>query len=434
MNSFRYRAIEGGGTPVSGVIEAEDRRAALLLLGERGLFPSSLEENAQRVERAPEKQAGAANGHGQKAGSMSAVPATAEPSATPKAFGFGKRVTRKDVTAFTREMAALLGAAIPIPQALDGLGEQEENPGMQAIVTQIADEVKRGAAFSAALEEHPKLFSKLYVSMVRVGEEAGALPKVMADLAALLEHEDEVRSEVLAAVSYPMFVLGFGIVTVAVLLSVVLPRLFGMLQEMLKVLPWPTLVLLRVSSFLHQFWPWVLVGLVAVGVGIRSALRTPGGAEAFDRLKLRLPVLGGVFRAAALSRFARTLGTLARSGVSLLPALKIVENTIGNLVLAKVVAQVAEETRGGDSLAAPLKKLRVFPRTVVQMINVGEETGRLDEMLLKVADIEERHMRSKTKTLISLLAPAMILIVGGLVGFMVIALLLPIFRMSTAIH
>jgi len=431
VNSFRYRAIEGGGgAPVSGVIEAEDRRAALLLLGERGLFPSSLEPNLQHRVVATEREEKPLA----KSAATTTQVAVVEEPAVSKGFGFAKRVTRKDVTAFTREMAALLGAAIPIPQALDGLGEQEENQGMQTIVGRIAEEVKRGASFSAALEAHPKLFSKLYVSMVRVGEEAGALPKVMADLAALLEHEDEVRSEVMAAVSYPMFVLGFGLVTVAVLLSVVLPRLFGMLQEMLKVLPWPTLVLLKVSGFLHQYWVWILVGLVALSVGIRYVLRTPGGALAFDRLKLRLPVMGGVFRAAALSRFARTLGTLARSGVSLLPALKIVENTIGNLVLAKIVAQVAEETRGGDSLAGPLKKLKVFPRTVVQMINVGEETGRLDEMLLKVADIEERHMRSKTKTLISLLAPAMILIVGALVGFMVIALLLPIFRMSTAIH
>jgi len=418
MNSFRYQAIQSGGAAVTGVIDAEDRRAALASLGERGLFPSSLETCAAAVAEKP----------------APAAPPAVETSTSGTRFRFGSGIGRKEITAFTREMGALLGAAIPIPQALDGLGEQEENLALRAVVLQIADQVKRGSALSAALEEHPALFNKLYVSMVRVGEEAGALPKVMADLAALLEHEDEVRSEVMAAVSYPLFVLCFGILTVAVLLTVVLPRLFGMLQDMLKVLPWPTLVLLKVSGFLHQYWPWILLGMGAAAVGLRYYLRSARGAETFDRVKLRLPVLGAVFRAAALSRFARTLGTLARSGVSLLPALKIVENTIGNLVLAKVVAQVAEETRGGDSLAAPLRKLKVFPRTVVQMINVGEETGKLDEMLLKVADIEERHMRSKTKTLISLLAPAMILVVGALVGFMVIALLLPIFKMSTAIH
>src|SRR5690242_10266208 len=207
-----------------------------------------------------------------------------------------------------------------------------------------------------------------------------------------------------------------------------------MLQELLQVLPLPTLILLKVSAMLHRHWPWIVPGLAALLAGLRWYIRSPRGAEGWDRMKLRLPVMGSVFRAAALSRFARTLGTLAKSGVSLLPALKIVENTIGNRVLARQVARVAEETRGGDSLAGPLRKLDIFPRTVVQMIDVGEESGKLDEMLLKVAEIEERHMRAKTKTLISLLAPALILVVGALVGFIVIAILLPIFKMSSAIH
>jgi type II secretory pathway component PulF len=330
-------------------------------------------------------------------------------------------------------MSALLGAAIPIPQALDGLAE-EENPALRDVILKLAESVRKGASLSAALEEHPSLFTKLYVSMIRVGEEAGVLPKVMADLADLLEHEDEVRGEVVSAVAYPMFVLGFGLVTVTVLLTWVMPRLFGMLQEMLQVLPLPTLILLRLSGFMHQYWLGVLLGLSGLVAGIWYYRRTAEGAELWDRAKLQLPVMGSVFRAAALGRFARTLGTLAKSGVSLLPALKIVENTIGNRVLAKQVARVAEETRGGDSLAGPLRKMNIFPRTVVQMIDVGEESGRLDEMLLKVAEIEERHMRARTKTLISLLAPALILVVGALVGFIVIALLLPIFKMSSAIH
>src|SRR5437879_6217106 len=270
--------------------------------------------------------------------------------------------------------------------------------------------------------------------MVRVGEEAGVLPKVMADLAELLEHEDEVRGEVIAAVSYPVFVLCFGVFTVAFLLTVVMPRLFSMLQEMLTVLPLPTLILLKVSGILHRDWPWIIIGIVLFGAGLRWFFKSAAGAEAWDKAKLRLPVIGSVFRAAALSRFARTLGTLVKSGVSLLPALKIVENTIGNRVLSKLISRVAEETRGGDSLAAPLRKLGVFPKTVIQMIAVGEESGTLDEMLLKVADIEERQMRARTKTLVSLIAPAMILVVGALVGFMVIAILLPIFRMSRAVH
>jgi type II secretory pathway component PulF len=270
--------------------------------------------------------------------------------------------------------------------------------------------------------------------MVRVGEEAGVLPSVMSDLAQLLEHEDEVRGEVVAAVAYPAFVLAFGIITVVVLLTVVLPRVMGMLQDMLATLPLPTLILLKVSSGLHRDWFWFLLAVAGIVSALVWYLRTPQGELVLDQAKLRMPIMGSMFRAAALGRFARTLGTLVKSGVSLLPALKIVENTIGNLVLARLIAQVAEETRGGDSLAAPLRKLGIFPKTVIQMIDVGEETGKLDEMLLKVADIEERHMRARTKMVVSLVAPFLIIVVGALIGFMVIAILLPIFRMSSAIH
>ena len=414
MTAFRYEAIETGGAPVQGVIEAEDRKSALQLLGRRGLFPSTLETSSSN-------------------GGAFAPTGAVELSQSQEQH-FGRRIRRKEITAFTREMSALLSAAIPIPQALNGLGEQEENPALREVVLKISEAVRKGASLSASLDEHPKLFSKLYVSMVRVGEEAGALQQVMADLADLLEHEDEVRGEVVAAVAYPVFVLGFGVVTVTILLTVVLPKVMGMLQDMLPILPLPTLILLRVSGFLHHYWIWVLLGTIGACAGGWRYVHSPHGAEAWDKMKLQLPLVGAVFRAAALSRFARTLGTLVKSGVSLLPSLKIVENTIGNRILAKQIARVAEETRGGDSLATPLRKLGIFPRTVVQMIDVGEETGRLDEMLLKVAEIEERHMRARTKTLISLLAPILILVVGALVGFMVIALLLPIFKMSRAIH
>jgi len=414
MTAFRYEAIEAGGAPVKGVIEAEDRRGALQLLGRQGLFPSILEASSTDA--------------------AAAAPAPATVPAQRQGQALSGRIRRKDITAFTREMSALLGASIPIPQALDGLGEQEENPALREVVLEIGEAVRKGAAFSAALEGHPKLFGKLYVSMVRVGEEAGALPQVMADLADLLEHEDEVRGEVVAAVAYPVFVLAFGVVTVTVLLTVVLPRVMSMLQDMLPVLPLPTLILLKVSGFLHHDWPWLLLGVGAAAAGGWRYVRTPQGADVLDRAKLRLPLIGPVFYAAALGRFARTLGTLVKSGVSLLPSLKIVESTIGNRSLARQIARVAEETRGGDSLATPLRKLGLFPRTVVQMIDVGEETGRLDAMLLKVAEIEERHMRARTKTLISLLAPILILVVGTMIGFMVIAILLPIFKMSRAIH
>ena len=331
-------------------------------------------------------------------------------------------------------MAALLDAGIPIPQALEGLKEEELNPALRGVVEGLSTSVRTGTAFSAALACHPRLFGKLYVSMVRVGEEAGALPSVMNDLADLLEHEDEVRSEVVSAVAYPLFVLGFGIVTVTILLLVVLPQLFTMLQEMTTALPLPTRILLAVSNTLqHEGWLLLLIGIGAAA-GLRTYARTPEGARRIDILKLETPLVGAMLRSAALSRFARTLGILVKSGVSLLPALKIVESSLGNRILSERIAQVADATRGGSTLATPLRDMDIFPKSVVQMIAVGEETGRLDDMLLKVAAIEERQMRARTKTLISLLAPFLILVVGALVGFMVIALLLPIFKMSRGIH
>jgi type II secretory pathway component PulF len=422
MNAFRYQAIEAGGASVRGVIEAEDRKAALRLLSQRGLFPSNLELC---------KTNGNGNGNG-VAVVVPMAPVAAAPASAP--VGRRRGISRKDISAFTRELSALVAAGIPIPQALDSLGSEEENLNFREILLSIADSVQKGSALSAAMEEHPKLFGKLYGSMVRVGEEAGQLPAVMTDLSNLLEHEDEVRGEVVGAVAYPAFVLGFGVITVVILLVFVLPRLFSMLDEMGSALPLPTVILLALSRTLHKDWIFFLIGAIAAGAGIYFYVRTPKGAEAWDRIKLRIPLVGAVFRSAALGRFARTLGTLARAGISLLPALKIVENTIGNRILAQQIAHVAEETRGGDSLAGPLRKLGIFPRTVVQMIEVGEETGKLDEMLLKVADIEERQMRAHTKVLISLLAPVLILGVGALIGFMVIAILLPIFKMSSTLR
>lgn len=429
MGAFRYQAIEASGNAVTGVIEANDRKTALQLLSTRGIFASQIEACAagNGASSTPAKSHAKSN-----AGENTTASAVAPKKAG--GFQFGGGVRAKEITAFTRQMSALLAAGIPIPQALEGLSEEEENPALRALVRGLSDSVRKGSSLSAAMAEHPRSFNNLFVSMVRVGEEAGALPMVMNDLANLLEHDEEVRSEVVSAVAYPAFVLAFGIVTVIVLLVFVLPQLFGMLKEMASTLPLPTVILLAVSSWLHKYWYLLLIAIVGASFGIRAFLRNPKGALLFDKFKLRIPIIGQVFLSSALSRFARTLGTLTKSGVSLLPALKIVENTIGNLALAHFVAQVSEETRGGDSLAGPLRKLRVFPKTVIQMIDVGEESGKLPEMLLKVAEIQERDMRAKTRTLVSLLAPALIMIIGAVVGFMVIALLLPILRMSRAIH
>lgn len=418
---FRYVAKTSAGEGTRGEIEAATRRDALGVLAHRGLHPSLLEpcgESGGGFLSASEREPVA-----QRTDLTDSVPR--------RSHG---RIRRKDITALTRQLATLLEADVPVPAALDGLREEETNAALEAVLAELARGVRRGEALSEAMALYPKLFPALYVSMVEVGEEAGALDRVLSDLADLLEHEDEMRSEVIAAAAYPCFVLGFGIVTAFILLAFVMPRLFGMLAGMVDVLPLPTRILLAVSQFLESYWYVIIAGAVGVVFLVRWYLSTPPGRLAWDGWKLRLPVIGRVLRAAALVRFSRTLGTLVRSGVSLLPALRIVEGTTGNLALGRAIARVAEDTRGGESFATPLRKLGLFPPTMVQMISVGEDSGRLDAMLLRVASLQERAMRSFSRTLISLLGPVLILAVGALIGFLVISLLLPIFQMSQAVR
>ena len=454
MAYFRYVARNENGSAARGAIEAEDRRVALRLLRDRGIFPSSLEVGrdggVRTAELVPPRREPPTIDEARDPGSSKARvtplterdPPVEKPAPTRSArasrrsearSGEGGRVRRREITALTRELATLLEADIPILAALEGLEEQEATPALAVLIGDLAEDLRAGVSFSEALANRPREFSTLYTSMVKVGEESGSLPTVLGELADLLESEDEVRSEVLGAIAYPTFVLAMGIATTIVLLAFVLPRLFSMLEGMLDTLPLPTRVLLGVSDFMQAYGLWIVIGSLVATWALREYVRSPRGAIAWDRSKLRLPILGPVFAAAALGRFARTLGTLTRSGLSLLPALEIVRGTVGNRFVSQGVDRVIEDTRGGDMLATPLAALGLFPPTMVRMIRVGEESGRLDSMLLRIAAIQERALRTKSRALISLLAPALILVVGSLVGFIVIALLLPIFQMSNAI-
>ncbi len=430
MNAFQYDAKRKDGSTLSGTVEAVNRRAALDLLADRELFPLRLERlgGIDSEIEAASATAGVA-GATDVASGKSQVPTNAAASTRSTL-----RVPRKEVTLFTREMATLLAAAVPIPSALAGLGEQCENEVLRRVILELATAVRGGDSLSRAMGRYSKLFPTFYVSMVEVGEEAGALDRVLADLADLLERDDEVRSEVASAIAYPCFVLGLGVVTTFVLLVFVLPRIFAMLDGMDAVLPLPTRVLLATAQFFGTYWWLILASCVGVLVWLRWYVRTPAGAVGWDQFKLRLPVLGGLFRVAALGRFSRMLGTLERSGVPLLKGLEVVTNTVGNRVISRSIEQVTADTRGGDSLARPLRKVGLLPPTMVQLIAIGEETGQLDNMLLRVAAIQERHLRGRSRAVVSLLGPILILCVGAIVGFIVIALLLPIFQMSQALR
>lgn len=471
MVAFRYKAVGAEGKPVGGTIEASDRRAALNELSGQGLFPSQLEVvDVASVAAAPPPNSTEVSGpnrpvdasratdarRSMSPGSMSPEsmpPAKMSPEKRPResqsprdsayrpdgsiradidpqARQRGKGVKRKEVTAFTRQISTLLAATIPIPTALSGLAEQEQNEAFRGVLADLSERVRRGEPLSAAMSEYPRLFPPLYSSMVEVGEESGQLDGVLNDLADYLEDQDEIRGEIMGAIAYPAFVLGFGIITTIILLTFIMPRLLTMLEGMGDALPLPTRILLAVSNVFQAYWPWILGGTIgSIFVGYRY-IQTAEGRYQWDRWRLRWPVLGGLFTCAALARFSRTLGTLHRAGVGLVRALDIVRNTVGNDYLAARVAEVAEETKGGESLATPIRQLDLFPPTMVQMISVGEETGRLDEMLLRVAVIQNKQVRGHASTLVSLLGPILILLVGAAVGFIVISLLLPIFQIS----
>ncbi len=435
MASFRYKAVGTDGRTAGGVIDAPDRRNALDLLSSRGLFPSSLEadesSNATTASVTPPTVSARPTASTRRATETAeSPPKRAVAPSTPRKVGEHGRVSRKEISGFTRQMSTLLAATIPIPRALDGLAEQESSEALASVIQTLSSDVKRGEPFSRSLTQYPKLFSTLYSSMVQVGEESGQLDSVLEELADFLEDQDEMRGEMMSAIAYPSFVLGLGVLTTVVLLTFVMPRLLGIMTDLTDALPLPTRILLGVSQYCSQWWHVTLVGLVIAGVaGYRWAI-TDHGSLLIDRWRLSWPIFGRLFKAAALARFARTLGTLHRAGVSLLRALEIVRNTVGNRYVADRIDDIAEDTKGGDSLAVPIKRLGLFPPTMIQMISVGEETGRLDDMLLKVATIQEKEMRAQSRALISLLGPVLIVAVGALVGFIVIALLLPIFQIS----
>jgi len=427
LASFRYEAVANDGRSSAGVVDAPDRRRALDHLSRQGLFPSTLEVVDGAI--------GAGSTDLNRAlvpstGNSPSEPASRTPASTAEAPRPHGRISRKEVSGFTRQMATLLAATIPIPRALDGLAEQEQNEALSMVIKEISADVKRGDPFSRALSRYPKLFSGLYASMVQVGEESGQLDTVLDDLADFLEDQDEMRGEVVSAIAYPSFVLGLGVLTTVVLLTFVMPRLLGIMTDLTEALPLPTRILLGLSEFCSQWWHLSTIVLIGGSIAFYRWTASPDGRVVFDRWRLSWPIVGRLFKAAALARFSRTLGTLHRAGVSLLRALDIVRNTVGNRYIAGRIDNVAEETKGGDSLAIPIRRLELFPATMIQMISVGEETGRLDEMLLKVAQIQEKEMRAHARALISLLGPLLIVAVGALVGFIVIALLLPIFQIS----
>jgi type IV pilus assembly protein PilC len=350
-----------------------------------------------------------------------------------KKVGRGAIKTR-DVVIFTRQFSTMINSGLPLVQALTILAEQTDNKALAEVTKKVVFDVESGNTVADALSKHPRAFTNLYVNMVAAGEAGGILDTILLRLATFLEKNDALVRKVKGAMIYPAVIMSVAAIAVVVLLIFVIPVFAGMFASAGQALPLPTRIVIGASGFLRSYW-WIIGAIVIVGgyTG-KKYYATPSGKLVIDRFMLRMPVLGDVLRKSAVSRFTRTLGTLISSGVSILEGLEITAKTAGNRVIQDAIMQSRSSIAGGDTIAQPLQKSKVFPPMVISMIAVGEQTGGLDEMLSKIADFYDEEVDAAVSNLLSLLEPIMIVFLGVVVGGMVVAMYLPIFDMVNAVQ
>jgi general secretion pathway protein F len=407
MTDFHYSALDRDGHAVTGVIESDDRAAAISSLAGQGVFITDIHTGA----------------------------APAQPSeAAPWWRRSGpRRVRVRDRAAMLRQLATALQAGLPLLEALRVVQQQAEHGALAVLAGDLADRVQAGESLSAAMDAHPSEFSRLETSMTRVGETAGLLDQVMGYLADFADRDLEVREQIRSAAAYPIFVLALGLVSVVIVLTVILPRVLHSLGDTMVVMPWPTVVMMGVSDFLRAYW-WLVVGAIAGGVwAFRAWLSRPAGRLAFDRFKLRVPVVGTALRRVAVARFARTLGTLSKAGIPILEALHVLRDTLGNEALGQEIDRVSAGITQGRSIAEPLRQTGQFPPLLIQVIAMGERTGRLDELLLQTAGAYERETTAAIGRVMTLLPAVFIVLLALLVLFILASVLLPIVSMETSL-
>ena len=405
MATFAYKALDKAGTEVAGTLDADSERLALGKLRDMGYLP--LEVKEQKVA---------------KGGVLD----------TFLGIFTQKRVKGKDIVTFTRQISTLIDSGLPLLRSLNILGEQTENPNLKVQIKDVASSVQGGSTFSDALAKHPKTFNKLFINMVKAGEAGGVLEVVLARLAEFSEKEAAVKAKVKGAMIYPALILVAGIGVVLFLTIAIIPTFASMFSEIGLILPLPTRVMMALSDFLRGFWWLNLLVILALVVIYKMWVKKEQGRYQADKIKLRIPILGQLVRKSGISRFTRTLGTLITSGVPILQALLIVRDTAGNEVISRAMVAVHNSIREGESIAGPLGNSPIFPPMVVHMVAVGEETGALDTMLIKVSDAYDQEVDITVDALTSIIEPLLILGMGGVVGFIVLAMYLPIFQMTGA--
>jgi type IV pilus assembly protein PilC len=409
MSTFQYSARDKSGHMLTGIMDAESKQDLLQKLRGKGLIPTSVNEGTSP----------AAQGAARRGGLIARVR--------------GKRVKPDEMVLFTRSLATMVNSGLPLLQGIDIMIEQTESENFKKVLTQVGQDIEAGLTFSDALKKHPRVFSELFASMVRAGEASGNLDGILVQLAEYLEATEKLKREIRAAMTYPVIALVIVVSIAAGLLIFIVPKFQEIFESLGGELPGPTLMLIAVSNAIRHYI-LVFVGVTfAIIMALRYYISTPAGRYQFDTFKLRLPVFGPLFRKVAVSRFARTLSTLTRSGVPVLASLEIVERTVANDVIARAVKESQNSISAGATIAEPLAKSGVFPLMVTRMIDVGEKTGSLDELLAKISEFYDQQVEAAITGLTSMIEPMLILFLGIIVGGMVLALFLPIFKLSTLI-
>jgi type IV pilus assembly protein PilC len=418
MSNYTYVAVNPQGLETRGCIEVPDQTEALRRIKEMGLFPMKLMESRERRRQSRTPV------------SSNRVQTAFRGRPRRKGFSLFNRVSAPALVVFTRQLATLVEAGMPLVRSLRTLREQEERRGMQRILESLSQSIEDGCSLSEAVGRHPRVFNALYLNMVRAGEIGGALEVTLGRLAEFMEKAQKIRGKVKAAMFYPCAVLFVALIVLGVLTVFVVPRFRLVFDGLLgrASMPQLTLWVFDGCDFIRAHALTMLVAAGVVGGGFSLLLRTSGGQWVWDRLKLWLPVVGPLFRKIAISRFSRTLGTLVSNGVPILQALTIVKDTSGNQVFARLIERVHTTVKEGDPIAPALKSSSLFPAMVAGMVDVGEQTGTLPEMLMKVADNYDEEVDNATSALTSLLEPIMILFLAVVVGGIVIAMFWPLIR------
>jgi type IV pilus assembly protein PilC len=357
----------------------------------------------------------------------------AEKSAPRVTFKFGGKVSDKEMAIFTRQFSTMIDAGLPLVQCLNILAEQSDSKTLRSVTGQVARNVEAGSTLADALRRHPRTFDDLFTNLVEVGEAGGILDVVLQRLSAYIEKAAALKRKVKAAMVYPSAIIGVSIMVVIFMLTFVIPTFAQMFKDLGADLPLPTKVVLWLSTFVRTYILLIIAAMVGCVLALRSYYRTEGGRATIDALMLKLPIFGTLIRKVAVARFTRTLGTLVQSGVPILDGLRITARTAGNKVVEKAVLQCRAAVTEGKTLAEPLRVSGVFPPMVTQMISVGEQTGALDAMLSKIADFYDDEVDTAVSTLTSLLEPIMIVFLGVVVGGLVVAMYLPIFKLVTLV-